>query len=94
MVMGIERTTFIIGPDGKIAKIFPKVRVDGHVEEVLSALQTSRWVKSKSSRKFSRNLLIMLKLPRLQGSATARMEFALADLQNMRYFIDIISPST
>ena len=42
MVMGIERTTFIIGPDGKIAKIFPKVRVDGHVEEVLSALQTSR----------------------------------------------------
>ena len=42
MVMGIERTTFIIGPDGKIARIFPKVRVDGHVEEVLSALQTSR----------------------------------------------------
>jgi thioredoxin-dependent peroxiredoxin len=38
MVMGIERTTFIIGKDGLIKKIFPKVKVDGHVEEVLQAL--------------------------------------------------------
>lgn len=36
--MGIERTTFIIGPDGKIQKVFPKVKVDGHAEEVLAAL--------------------------------------------------------
>ena len=36
--MGIERTTFIIGKDGVIKKIFPKVKVDGHVEEVLKAL--------------------------------------------------------
>ena len=36
--MGIERTTFIIGKDGKIAKIFPKVKVDAHIEEVLAAL--------------------------------------------------------
>ncbi len=36
--LGIERTTFIIGKDGIIRKIFPKVRVDGHVEEVLQAL--------------------------------------------------------
>lgn len=36
--MGIERTTFIIGPDGKIKKIFPKVSVDGHAEEVLAAI--------------------------------------------------------
>jgi peroxiredoxin Q/BCP len=36
--MGLERTTFIIGEDGKILKIFPKVQVDGHVEEVLEAL--------------------------------------------------------
>ncbi len=35
---GIERTTFVIGKDGKIKKIFPKVKVDGHVEEVLSVL--------------------------------------------------------
>ena len=37
-VMGIERTTFIIGKDGTIKKIFPKVKVDGHTEEVLAAL--------------------------------------------------------
>ena len=33
--MGIERTTFVIDPQGKIAKIFPKVKVDGHVDKVL-----------------------------------------------------------
>jgi thioredoxin-dependent peroxiredoxin len=37
-VMGLERTTFIINKDGRIAKIFPKVKVDGHVEEVIRAL--------------------------------------------------------
>jgi peroxiredoxin Q/BCP len=36
--MGIERTTFIIDEDGKIAQIFSKVKVDGHAEEVLAAL--------------------------------------------------------
>jgi peroxiredoxin Q/BCP len=36
--MGIERTTFVIGPDGKIAKIFNKVKPAGHAEEVLAAL--------------------------------------------------------
>jgi thioredoxin-dependent peroxiredoxin len=38
--MGIERTTFVIGKDGKVKKIFPKVKVDGHVEEVLQALES------------------------------------------------------
>ncbi len=37
-VMGIERTTFIIGEDGRIAKIFPKVKAQGHAEQVLAAL--------------------------------------------------------
>jgi len=37
--MGIERTTLLIDPQGKIAKIFPKVRVDGHVEKVLESLK-------------------------------------------------------
>jgi peroxiredoxin Q/BCP len=32
--MGVERTTVIIGRDGRIEKIFPKVQIDGHVEEV------------------------------------------------------------
>jgi len=38
-VMGTERSTFIIGKDGKITHIFPKVKVTGHVEEVLAAVK-------------------------------------------------------
>ncbi len=38
-VMGIERSTFIIGPDGKLKKIFRKVKVEGHVAQVLEALK-------------------------------------------------------
>ena len=34
-VMGVARTTFIIGPDGKIKQIFEKVKPEGHAEEVL-----------------------------------------------------------
>jgi peroxiredoxin Q/BCP len=37
-VMGTERTTFIVGPDGKVERIFPKVKVEGHVSSVLDAL--------------------------------------------------------
>ena len=39
MVLGIERTTFLIDAAGKIQKIFPKVKVDGHTAEVLAALK-------------------------------------------------------
>ncbi len=35
--MGIERATFLIGPDGKIARVWRKVRVPGHGAEVLAA---------------------------------------------------------
>jgi thioredoxin-dependent peroxiredoxin len=35
--MGVERTTFLIGKDGKIAKIWRKVKVPGHADEVLTA---------------------------------------------------------
>ncbi|BBF92761.1 peroxiredoxin [Blastochloris tepida] len=35
--MGIERTTVLIGPDGRIARIWHKVKIDGHAEEVLAA---------------------------------------------------------
>ncbi len=35
--MGINRTTFLINEDGKIAKIFKKVKVDEHADEVLEA---------------------------------------------------------
>ncbi|MEO7424459.1 MAG: thioredoxin-dependent thiol peroxidase [Fibrobacteria bacterium] len=37
--MGIVRTTVIIDEDGKIAKVIPKVKVSGHVDEVLAALK-------------------------------------------------------
>ena len=36
--MGVARSTFIINAEGKIAKIFPKVQVDGHAAGVLAAL--------------------------------------------------------
>ena len=36
--MGIARTTYLIGPDGKVRKRWDRVKVDGHAEEVLAAL--------------------------------------------------------
>jgi thioredoxin-dependent peroxiredoxin len=36
--MGVERSTFLIGKDGKIRKIFRKVKPEGHAEEVFAAL--------------------------------------------------------
>ena len=38
--MGIERTTFVIGKDGNVAKVFGRVRVDGHGDAVLNAVKT------------------------------------------------------
>lgn len=35
---GILRTTFLIGPDGRVARVFPKVKPRGHAAEVLSSL--------------------------------------------------------
>ena len=37
-VMGMIRSTFVIDAEGVVRKVFPKVRVDGHVEQVLKAL--------------------------------------------------------
>ena len=36
--MGIERTTFVIDEKGTITHVFPKVKVDGHIDEVLSVV--------------------------------------------------------
>jgi len=38
--MGVERTTFLIDADGLIVRIWEKVRVDGHAEEVLQAVKS------------------------------------------------------
>ena len=38
-VRGVARTTFIIGPDGKIEHVFENVKADGHAEQVLEYLK-------------------------------------------------------
>jgi peroxiredoxin Q/BCP len=37
--MGIVRATYIIDGNGKVTHVFPKVKVDGHIQEVLKALK-------------------------------------------------------
>ncbi len=39
--MGVERATFLIGSDGRIARIWRKVKVKGHAEAVIEAVQAS-----------------------------------------------------
>jgi len=38
-VRGIERSTFLVGPDGKLVREWRKVKVDGHAAEVLDAVK-------------------------------------------------------
>ena len=40
-VLGVtaKRSTFLIGPDGKIARVWPRVKLEGHAEEVLGAIR-------------------------------------------------------
>jgi len=40
-VMGVARTTFIVGPDGRIKHIFRKVKPEGHADEVLEYLKNA-----------------------------------------------------
>lgn len=35
--MGMERSTFLVGPDGRVARVWPKVKVEGHAAEVMEA---------------------------------------------------------
>jgi len=42
MVKGIARTTFVVGPDGKIAHIFNNVKPEGHAEAVLAVLRNGK----------------------------------------------------
>ena len=41
-VKGIERTTFLIGPDQILLRVFPKVKPEGHAEEVLAELEAAK----------------------------------------------------
>ena len=39
--MGIVRTTYIIDAGGKVRNVFPKVKVEGHAQEILVALKSA-----------------------------------------------------
>lgn len=41
-VMGVERSTFLIDREGRVARVWRKVKVDGHVPEVLEAVKALR----------------------------------------------------
>ena len=41
-VQGVIRSTFLIGPDGKLARVWKSVKVDGHVAKVLESLQEAQ----------------------------------------------------
>ncbi len=45
--MGIIRSTFLIDPDGRVARVWPKVKADGHAAEVLQALAEERAARAK-----------------------------------------------
>lgn len=38
--MGIQRSTFVIDPEGRLAALFPKVSIEGHVQQVLDIVQS------------------------------------------------------
>jgi len=40
--MGIQRSTFLVDPEGRLARTWPKVKADGHAAEVLGALAEAR----------------------------------------------------
>jgi thioredoxin-dependent peroxiredoxin len=42
--MGVARTTFLVGPDGRIARTWPKVKPEGHAAEVIAALDSLQGV--------------------------------------------------
>jgi peroxiredoxin Q/BCP len=40
--LGIIRSSFLVDPDGRLARVWPRVRADGHAEQVLDALRAAR----------------------------------------------------
>lgn len=44
--MGLIRSSFLIDPDGRIARVWPKVKADGHAEQVFAALNEARAARS------------------------------------------------
>ncbi|MEX2011264.1 MAG: peroxiredoxin [Chloroflexota bacterium] len=46
---GTARTTFLVDPDGRIARVWPKVKAEGHAAEVLTALDEEQAARAGSS---------------------------------------------
>jgi peroxiredoxin Q/BCP len=40
--MGIQRSSFLVDPDGRIARAWPRVKADGHAAEVLAAIAAAK----------------------------------------------------
>ncbi len=40
--LGIVRSSFLVGPDGRIARVWPRVKADGHAAEVLAAIAAAK----------------------------------------------------
>ena len=68
---GIERTTFILDGEGRIAAIFPKVSVDGHTEAVLQALHTSS--ESQDAKDRATNIQPIPRRARVSTRRTSRV---------------------
>jgi peroxiredoxin Q/BCP len=49
--MGIQRATFLVGPDGRIARVWPRVKPEGHAAEVLAALDEERASVASGAKK-------------------------------------------
>ena len=48
--MGVARTTFLVDPDGRIARTWPKVKPEGHAAEVIAALDAAQAAGAGASR--------------------------------------------
>jgi peroxiredoxin Q/BCP len=49
--MGVKRSTFLVDPDGKIARAWPTVKPEGHAAEVLAAIDEARSERAVASTK-------------------------------------------
>jgi thioredoxin-dependent peroxiredoxin len=49
--MGIQRSSFLVDPDGQIARAWPRVKADGHAAEVLAALAEAKANRARELRR-------------------------------------------
>ncbi|HEX5754457.1 MAG TPA: thioredoxin-dependent thiol peroxidase [Archangium sp.] len=49
--MGVTRATYLIDTEGKVARVWPKVKVDGHVKEILQSLKGGASAKTEAPEK-------------------------------------------